>query len=127
MGNASEEFLEKRRAELETYLSELLSVPIIRASEEVSRTLELSSIIDVATLSPPATASAPAPSSDGPVSAPASSSSAEPSSEYRCVCACGGVCVRVCVRACVCGGARYWVCVSLICVCTPAQHAHLVL
>ncbi|ELR18567.1 RhoGEF domain containing protein [Acanthamoeba castellanii str. Neff] len=82
MGNASEEFLEKRRAELETYLSELLSVPIIRASEEVSRTLELSSTIDVATLSPPATAPAPAPSSDGRVSAPASSSSAEPSSEH---------------------------------------------
>ncbi len=129
MGNASEEFLEKRRAELETYLGELLSVPIIRASEEVSRTLELSSTIDVspvATLSIPATAPAPAPSSDGPVSAPASSSS-----ERRCVrcvrcvrcavCVCVCVCVRACVPACV-----FSVCVSLICVCAPAQHAHLV-
>jgi hypothetical protein len=91
MGNASEEFLEKRRVELETYLRELLSVPIIRASEEVSRTLELSSVIELASPSESTTiggfnataasattttAAAPSPDSGG------SSTSAPPSSEH---------------------------------------------
>jgi len=45
VGNASEEFLDKRRVELANYLQELLSVPAIRSSEEVFRILELSSPI----------------------------------------------------------------------------------
>lgn len=46
MGNDKGEFLDRRRNELELYLRELLSVPLIRASEEVRRVLELSSRID---------------------------------------------------------------------------------